>query len=81
MLYDIIVRYDCANATRIRGRVAEYLLSKQKNVFLLKIKKNLYGTGIEVRIYIRFMTLWPSVNEQIISAKTHETTRCKQPHS
>ncbi len=40
-----------------------------------------YNAGIEDRIYIRFATLWPSVNEQIISAKTHEMTRCKQPHS
>ncbi len=47
-----------------------------------------YRTGIEDRIYIRFETMCPSVNGNVLtnqidirSEKTHEMTRCKQTHS
>ncbi len=46
------------------------------------------SAGIEDRIYIRFATMWPSVNGNVLtnqieirSAKMHEMTRCKQAHA
>ncbi len=53
------------------------------NFFKLK-----YSTVIEDRIYIRFATMWPSVNGNVLtnqidipSEKAHEMTRCNQAHS
>ncbi len=55
------------------------------DVNFVKLK---YSAVIEDQIYIRFATMWPSVNGNVLtnqidiqSAKPHEMTRCIQAHS